>query len=88
MSFEIKSHTVYYSTFNKYENHDCTICRQSLNEDSIYAKEENYFSKVITGSCGHSFHAECLKPWLEKYNKCPICATHNAFDLIKLNHLI
>ena len=23
--------------------------------------------------CGHSLHDECLKPWVERANSCPIC---------------
>lgn len=23
--------------------------------------------------CGHTFHPDCLRPWLEKHNTCPIC---------------
>ena len=73
MSFVVKSHNIFVSEVKIYKNEDCTICRQSLNEDSIYAKEENYFSKIKQGLCGHSFHQECINPWLQKYNKCPIC---------------
>lgn len=74
MSFEVKSHTIFCSRVHEYKNSDCTICRQSLEEDSIYAKEENYLSTLMTNSkCGHTFHKECIIPWLKKYNKCPIC---------------
>ena len=75
MSFEIKSHTIFCTRVYDHKNNDCTICRQSLEDDSIYAKEENYISTLVTNSiCGHTFHEECIKPWLQKYNKCPICA--------------
>jgi hypothetical protein len=75
MSFTVKSHTIFSSLVYKYKNDDCTICRQSLNEDSIYAKEENTISQIATNQyCGHTFHYECITPWLKKYNKCPICA--------------
>tara|TARA_Y100000590_G_scaffold80784_2_gene89713 strand:+ start:850 stop:1089 length:240 start_codon:yes stop_codon:yes gene_type:complete len=75
MSFDIKSSTLFCSRVFKHKNNDCTICRQSLEEDSIYAKEDNLISELITSQyCGHTFHKECIEPWLQKYNKCPICA--------------
>ena len=74
MSFEVKSYKYICSNISYYKNDDCTICRQSLNEDSIYAKEENKVSDIVTSNnCGHCFHVECINPWLKKYNKCPIC---------------
>lgn len=56
------------------KNKECTICRQLLNDDSIYAKEENYFSEIRKGLCNHAFHKECIDPWIKNNNKCPICA--------------
>ena len=75
MSFQVISSKVFCSRVYNHKNCDCTICRQPLNEDSIYAKEENYISELVSSKfCGHTFHSECIKPWLTKYNKCPICA--------------
>ena len=75
MSFRVINSTVFCTkNINKYKNDDCTICRQSLNDDSIYSKEQNKCSTITTGNCGHSFHTECIEPWLKQYNKCPICA--------------
>lgn len=75
MSFQIKSQTIFCTRVFEHKNADCTICRHSLNNDSIYAKEENYTSEILTSkNCGHSFHKECIIPWLNKYYKCPICA--------------
>ena len=36
--------------------------------------------------CGHNLHDECLKPWVERANSCPICRQNfNQVDLsIKL----
>ena len=41
----------------------CTICQYELEvEDS-----------VIALPCGHVFHADCIKKWLELSKMCPIC---------------
>ena len=61
-------------TFNL-NNTDCTICRCSLNEQSLQYQDSGYDSKVILGICGHAFHQECITPWINARNKnCPICA--------------
>jgi RING-box protein 1 len=56
------------------KNTDCTICRQSINADSIYAIERGIKSHVISGRCGHIFHNECINPWLNTNKRCPICS--------------
>jgi hypothetical protein len=56
------------------KNSDCTICRQSINNNSIYANEKGIVSQVCSGKCGHVFHSECIKPWLQSNKKCPICS--------------
>ncbi len=55
-------------------NMECTICRQSINADSIYAIEKGNKSKLSKGKCGHIFHTECIKPWLLNNTRCPICS--------------
>ena len=32
--------------------------------------------------CGHDLHDECLKPWVERANSCPICRAN--FHLVEL----
>jgi Ring finger domain len=32
--------------------------------------------------CGHDLHNECLKPWVERANSCPICRAN--FSLVEL----
>ena len=32
--------------------------------------------------CGHNLHDECLKPWVERANSCPIC--RQSFNLVQL----
>lgn len=35
--------------------------------------------------CGHNLHDECLKPWVERANSCPICRQKfNQVDLVKM----
>lgn len=33
--------------------------------------------------CGHKLHNECLKPWVERANSCPIC--RRSFNLVELS---
>ena len=56
------------------KNTECTICRQSINNNSIYAIEKGFVSVISKGCCGHIFHDECIKPWLISNKKCPICS--------------
>lgn len=32
--------------------------------------------------CGHDLHNECLKPWVERANSCPICRA--SFNIVEL----
>jgi hypothetical protein len=54
-------------------NTDCTICRSNLNLASIYALEKGTESIILQGLCGHSFHKECITPWIKQNKHCPIC---------------
>jgi hypothetical protein len=56
------------------KNTDCTICRQSINNNSVYAVEKGVQSTVLSGLCGHIFHTECINPWLKTNKRCPICS--------------
>ena len=45
---------------------ECIFCRTEMDcEDE---------SKVTELDCGHEFHADCVRPWFERYSKtCPLC---------------
>lgn len=51
--------------FNPKETKDtsCTICREELTEGE----------DVVVLECGHPFHFDCLKPWLQIHSNCPSC---------------
>lgn len=55
-------------------NIDCTICRCSLNTNSLYNMDKGIDSKIVEGVCCHSFHFECIEPWVVKNKRCPICS--------------
>ena len=48
---------------NNYEPPSCTVC-----VDPIAMSTKGMFMP-----CGHIFHPDCLKPWLESSNTCPVC---------------
>ena len=52
---------------NKLEPPCCTVCCENI----------ELATKGMFMPCGHVYHPDCLKPWLEQNNTCPIC----RFDL-------
>lgn len=59
--------------YNLPSNKDCTICRNNLNEPSLYNSDKGIDSKILKGICTHTFHEECIFPWVNKHKTCPIC---------------
>lgn len=45
----------------------CTVCCDNIERET----------KGMFMPCGHIYHPDCLKPWLEQNNTCPVC----RFDL-------
>ena len=78
---KIKSINLFSSwVYNLPKNTDCTICRCNLNLSSLYHQEKGIDSYVVSGACNHSFHYECIKPWVEKNHYCPICFSEWQFN--------
>ncbi|XP_046741424.1 E3 ubiquitin-protein ligase RNF181-like [Diprion similis] len=43
--------------------HQCPVCLKAFDAAS----------SIKSMPCRHSFHNECITPWLEKTNSCPLC---------------
>lgn len=61
-------------SYNLPTNIDCTICRSSLNSDSIFAQKLGIDSTIKVGVCEHTFHTDCINPWLIHNKHCPLCS--------------
>lgn len=48
---------------NKLEPPTCTVCCDPIVVDT----------KGMFMPCGHVYHPDCLTPWLENNNSCPVC---------------
>ncbi|EEP80036.1 predicted protein [Uncinocarpus reesii 1704] len=53
-------------------------------EDVTAPQSLDEFSRYIAHliPCGHNLHNECLKPWVERANSCPIC--RQKFNVVEL----
>ena len=49
----------------------CGICQHALGDDTTSWLK-----------CGHGFHAECLRPWLARSTRCPLCR-HNHVECMR-----
>ena len=45
----------------KYSTNECAICLDPIN------------AKILTISCGHTYHTACLLNWFEYNMTCPVC---------------
>jgi hypothetical protein len=62
----------------KYHTLSCGVCLDTLHSATF----------VISTSCGHSFHKECLEKWQPgvSVRPCPNCRTHIARTLVVFTH--
>jgi hypothetical protein len=86
-AFSIKKINILSSwVFNLPTNTECTICRCNLNSPSLYNQEKGLESYVVSGLCQHSYHNECIKPWVDKNKLCPIC--FQKWKMVPLNNVV
>ena len=41
----------------------CTVCQDLVEQGAV----------TLSMPCGHVFHKDCLMPWLQEHNTCPVC---------------
>eukprot|EP00293_Proteomonas_sulcata_P012362 CAMPEP_0184297942 /NCGR_PEP_ID=MMETSP1049-20130417/8808_1 /TAXON_ID=77928 /ORGANISM="Proteomonas sulcata, Strain CCMP704" /LENGTH=519 /DNA_ID=CAMNT_0026607899 /DNA_START=117 /DNA_END=1677 /DNA_ORIENTATION=+ len=51
------------ATINEPFEEGCPICQDEMSVGGI----------SLSMPCGHSFHRDCLLPWLAEHNTCPVC---------------
>ncbi|KAL6897925.1 hypothetical protein ACP4OV_006884 [Aristida adscensionis] len=57
-------------TQNNQENSSCIICLEEYKPMDIMGRLK----------CGHDFHTDCIKKWLQVKNACPVCKAAAADD--------
>lgn len=71
---QLKKEQLNESNMKDYENSkECSVCMET------YKIEES----VVTIPCLHLFHEDCILPWLNIHNSCPICRLELPTDDIE-----
>jgi hypothetical protein len=44
-------------------NHECAVCLTEIDDND----------RAMMTPCGHGFHEECLRRWMQEQMICPVC---------------
>ncbi|CAE6451076.1 unnamed protein product [Rhizoctonia solani] len=65
---------------NPLEDQDCAVCKDSFkyeppepNPSQPQSNEPPEPQEAVTLPCKHSFHVECIEPWVKVKGTCPVC---------------
>uniref|UniRef100_A0A7S3PV50 Anaphase-promoting complex subunit 11 n=1 Tax=Chaetoceros debilis TaxID=122233 RepID=A0A7S3PV50_9STRA len=74
-----KWHGVAHWTWNCGDDDVCGICQSAYEGVAPGAKFPGDECPVVWGSCGHSFHIQCVTTWLTTKSTCPFCRVEWEF---------
>ena len=60
---QLKKEKIDEANLDKYKCIECSVCKEKYEIDN----------STITMPCTHVFHTDCLMPWLDLHNSCPVC---------------
>jgi hypothetical protein len=76
------------NAYTRYDESDDPVAGKSMKWNSLQLVAQSKKPKILSDTdcsiclmgnsqfttlCGHNFHKDCLKPWIEKHKNCPIC---------------
>lgn len=54
----------------------CSLCWYELTDP-------NFSEPIVLKKCGHLFHKNCVKPWVQGHGECPKCRTEQTIRSIR-----